>query len=236
MTKPLYLENAYQKEFDATITSIQNNDLELDQTLFYPESGGQLGDKGTLTHNGKSYQVLSCKKEQGKIIHHLESTEGLKINEKIHGILDWPWRYKMMRMHTAAHVLSSIINKETNALITGNQLGQDKSRVDFDLEKFDREQLGSYIGKANTALEKGAEVSAYTISRKEAESISNLCKLAKGLPLAIQDIRILKIGDIDEQPDGGTHVKNTREIGKLIFLSVDNKGASRRRIYFGLED
>jgi Ser-tRNA(Ala) deacylase AlaX len=79
-------------------------------------------------------------------------------------------------------------------------------------------------------------VSAYTISRKEAESIQNLCKLAKGLPPAIQDIRILRIGNIDEQPDGGTHVKNTKEIGKLVFISVDNKGASRRRIYFGLEN
>jgi Ser-tRNA(Ala) deacylase AlaX len=236
MTKLLYLENAYQKEFDATIISVQENKIELDQTLFYPESGGQLGDKGKLLCKGKSYQVLSCKKEQGQIFHYLNETEGLKTNEKIHGIIDWPWRYKMMRMHTAAHVLSSIINKETGALITGNQLGQDKSRVDFDLEKFDREQLESYIGKANLAIQHDQEVTAYTISRREAESIQNLCKLAKGLPPAIHDIRVLKIGEIDEQPDGGTHVKNIKEIGKLKFISVDNKGTSRRRIYFALED
>ncbi len=235
MTKLLYLEDAYAKEFDAIITSIQDNELELDQTLFYPESGGQLGDKGEISCNGKDYQILSCKKEQGKIIHHLNSADGLQVGDKIHGIINWPWRYKMMRMHTAAHILSSIINKETGALITGNQLGQDKSRVDFDLEKFDREQLESYIGKANAQLEKGQEITSHVISRQEAESNPSLCKLAKGLPPAIQEIRILKIRDIDEQPDAGTHVKNTKEIGKLRFISVENKGASRRRIYFGLE-
>jgi Ser-tRNA(Ala) deacylase AlaX len=237
MTKPLYLDDAYAKEFDAKITSIENNKIELDQTLFYPESGGQLGDKGILIdkETNKEYQC-TCKKEQGRILHHLNSAEGLKIGAHIHGIIDWPPRYKMMRMHTAAHVLSSIINKETGALITGNQLGQDKSRIDFDLEKFDREQLESFIGKANQEIEKGAEASAYTISRQEAESKPELCKLAKGLPPSIQEIRILKIGYIDEQPDGGTHVKNTREIGKLAFVSVENKGASRRRIYFSLED
>jgi Ser-tRNA(Ala) deacylase AlaX len=158
MTKLIYLENAYQKEFDATITSIQNNDLELDQTLFYPESGGQLGEKGELLCNGKSYQVLSCKKEQGKMIHHMNTTEGLTIQDKVHGILDWSQRYIMMRMHTAAHVLSSIINKETGALITGNQLGYDKSRIDFDLEKFDREQLESYIGLCLHYLKKRSRI------------------------------------------------------------------------------
>lgn len=140
-----------------------------------------------------------------------------------------------MRMHTAAHVLSAIINQKTQALITGNQLGLDKSRIDFDLEQFDREKMHSFIDLANEAITKGGEVSAYIISRQEAESRENLCKLAKGLPPAIQEIRILKISDIDEQPDGGTHVKNIKEIGKLIYLDVENKGAKRRRIYFTLE-
>ncbi len=237
MTKPLYLEDSYAKEFDAKITSIEGNKIELDQTLFYPESGGQLGDKGIIIYKeGKEYQV-SCKKEQGKILHYISpDINGLKVGTQVHGIIDWNFRYKMMRMHTAAHVLSSIINKETGALITGNQLGSERSRIDFDLEKFDREQLESFIGKANKEIEKGAEVSAYAISRQEAESTPNLCKLAKGLPPSIQEIRILKINNIDEQPDGGTHVKNTKEIGKLLFVSVENKGASRRRIYFSLEN
>lgn len=238
-TKLLYLENSYLKEFDATITSIQEKKVELDQTAFYPESGGQLGDKGAIVCNNHKYQVLNTKKEQGKAIHYLNSSDSLdelRVGDKVHCILDWPFRYKMMRMHTAAHIISGIINKEAQALITGNQLGQEKSRIDYDLEKFDREQMKVFIEKADKIAQTGMEVTSYTITRQEAESKPWLCKLAKGLPPAIQEIRILKIGDVDEQPDGGTHVKNTSEIGKIVYLDVENKGATRRRVYFTLEN
>jgi Ser-tRNA(Ala) deacylase AlaX len=233
-TKLLYLEDSYLKEWRAKIISIFNNEIELDQTAFYPESGGQLSDKGILVYNGKDYQILSVKKGQGKIVHHLHSADGLRLGYQVTCSLDWPLRYMMMRMHTAAHILSAIIHKETQALITGNQLGLDKTRIDFDLEDFDRDLMQSFIEKANQEILKDHEISSFTISRKEAEA-SKFCKLAKGLPPQIQDIRIIKIGELDEQADGGTHVKNTKEVGKLVFLSADNKGAKRRRVYFTLE-
>ena len=237
-TQVLYLEDSYLKEWDAEIIEfIENNEKHviLDKTAFYPLGGGQPNDEGSITINSEKYKVLDVKRADGKIVHEIDH-EGIKIGDKVHCILDWERRYNLMRMHTAAHVLSAVINQQTQALITGNQLGLDKSRIDFDLEKFDRDQMHTFIEMANQAIAKGGEITAHTISRQEAESRENLCKLAKGLPPAIQEIRILKIKDIDEQPDGGTHVKDIKEIGKLVFLDVENKGAKRRRIYFTLEN
>jgi Ser-tRNA(Ala) deacylase AlaX len=237
-TQILYLEDSYLKEWDAEIIEFaENNEKQiiLDKTAFYPLGGGQPNDEGKIVVGTEEYKVLNVKKTDGKIVHELDH-EGLKIGDKVHCILDWERRYKLMRMHTAAHILSAIINQQVQALITGNQLGLDKSRIDFDLETFDKEKMKSFVEIANQAITKGGEVTAYTISRQEAESKPNLCKLAKGLPPFIQEIRILKIAEIDEQPDGGTHVKDIKEIGKLVFLDVENKGAKRRRIYFTLEN
>jgi len=233
--EPIYLEDSYIKEFDAIITAVQDNRIELNRTAFYPESGGQLGDKGILIINGKKHNVMNTKKEQGRIFHYLEFIDNLKVNDKVKGIIDWNLRYKMMRMHTAAHILSAIINKETKAMITGNQLGYEKSRIDFDLENFDKEMFKIFIEKANEEIIKEQEVVSYIISRKDAEKKPELCRLAKGLPESIQEIRIVKIGNIDEQADGGTHVKNTREIGKIILVGMENKGKNNRRIYFSVE-
>lgn len=238
-TQVLYLEDSYLKEWDAEVIGLLENNpkqIILNKTAFYPLGGGQPNDEGGIIVGSEKIKVINVKKAEGKIIHELEKDVAIKAGDKIHCLLDWQRRYKLMRMHTAAHVLSAIINQQTQALITGNQLGLDKSRIDFDLEQFDREKMHSFIDLANEAIAKGGEVSAYTISRQEAESRENLCKLAKGLPPAIQEIRILKIADIDEQPDGGTHVKDIKEIGKLIYLDVENKGAKRRRIYFTLEN
>lgn len=239
-THMLYLEDSYLREWDAKVIElIENNEklVVLDKTAFYPLGGGQPNDEGRITMISGKYKVINVKKTDGKIAHEILPEAGsinLKIGGEVHCILDWERRYKLMRMHTAAHILSAVINKQTQALITGNQLGLDKSRIDFDLERFDREQMHAFIEMANQTIVKGGEVTAYTISRQEAESRENLCKLAKGLPPAIQEIRILKISNIDEQPDGGTHVKDIKEIGNIIFLDVENKGAKRRRIYFTL--
>ena len=230
----LYLKDSYKKEFEAKVIEAFDNKVILNETYFYASGGGQPSDKGIIIHNNKEYQVLDVKKEDEKMILTMDQ-EGLKVNDLIKCKIDWNRKYKLMRMHTAAHVISSIVHKETNAMITGNQLDEEKSRIDFSLEDFKKESFEKYIEKANEEIKNDHKTTIYTISKEEAEKIEDLSKLAKGLPPHLKDIRIVKIGSIDEQADGGTHVASTKEIGKIKLLSIENKGKSNRRMYFTLE-
>lgn len=236
MTNALYLEDAYMQEFDATVESVKDNKyIVLDQTAFYPSSGGQLNDTGKFIKDGEEFNVVYAAKF-GDIISHEVDKPGLQPGDKVKGIINWERRYKLMRSHTAAHVLSAIFHKEIQALITGNQLDLDKSRIDFDLENFDREKINDYIAKANELIEKDLPVISYSISREEALQKPEIARLAKGLPPAITEIRIVAIGDFDEQADGGTHVKSLKEIGPLEILKCENKGKNNRRVYFKLKE
>ncbi len=231
----LYLEDSYKREIETTVKDVQENFVVLEDTIFYPSSGGQLNDLGKIFFNNQEYNVINVIKKDNIIFHELDKQE-LKKGDLVKGVIDWNRRYQMMKSHTAAHILSSVFNKRAGALITGNQLGLDKIRIDFSLENFDKEKIINYLEEANNLIKTNQEISCFNLSRKEVESKPELIKLAKGLLEGIEVIRILKIGDIDEQPDGGTHVKNTSEIGELEFIRCDNKGKNNRRVYFKLKE
>ena len=156
--------------------------------------------------------------------------------EKVKGIIDWERRYTLMRMHTAAHILSAVFHREAGALITGNQLNMDKSRIDFSLENFDRGKIDMYARMANNIMKREIEVKGYFLEREEAMKIPGIVKLAKALPPTIKELRILEIVDIDTQADGGTHVKNTSEVGEIEIIKADNKGRNNRRVYYKLKE
>lgn len=229
----LYLKDSYQKEFTAKVISVEGSFVYLNQTCFYPNSGGQLNDIGSLYKGKEEFNVLFTTKMSGKIAHQIDK-QGLKINDEAKGYINWQRRYTLMRMHTAAHVLSAIFAKEANALITGNQLDMEKSRIDFDLENFDRERINDYFNKANELIQKDLKVKVYEMSREEVGKNPEMVKLAKGLPPMINMLRIVEIDKFDRQPDGGTHVKSLKEVGKINFLKAENKGRSNRRVYFNL--
>lgn len=231
----LYLEDSYKREIETTVKDVQENFVVLEDTIFYPSSGGQLNDLGKIFLNNQEYNVINVIKKDNIIFHELDKQE-LKKGDLVKGVIDWNRRYQMMKSHTAAHILSSVFNKRAGALITGNQLGLDKIRIDFSLENFDKEKIINYLEEANNLIKTNQEISCFNLSRKEVESKPELIKLAKGLLEGIEVIRILKIGDIDEQPDGGTHVKNTSEVGELEFIRCDNKGKNNRRVYFKLKE
>jgi len=222
MTKRLYWEDMYLREFDAEVASADGNRLVLDQTAFNPRGGGLVSDTGSL---GDS-RVSEVVKEREEIFHVLESPGELKPGEKVHGVLDWDKRFKIMRMHTTAHILSSVVNGETGALITGNQISPDESRVDFNLDDFDRTKMNYYIDKVNEAVGRELEVKTYFMKRKEALANPGFVKLANAMPPSVDVLRIVQIGDVDTQADGGVHVGNTREIGKVVGLKAENKGLS----------
>jgi len=232
MTELLYLQDSYLKEFDAKIVNvIDEKKIVLEKTAFYPQGGGQPTDFGKLIKDGKEYNVVAVKKEPSIIYHEVDQA-GLQIGDIVHGIIDWQRRYKLMRMHTTAHMLAAIFHKDAGALITGNQLDIEKSRIDFSLENFDRNIINQYVAKANQLASSGIEITTFFLPREEALKIPGMVKLAGTLPPVVTELRIVKIGDVDEQCDGGTHVKNTKEIGEIKILSAENKGKTNRRIYF----
>ena len=236
MTELIYLRDSYLQDFEATITAIQGRNVVLNKTAFYPEGGGQPDDRGKLVRlsDKKVFQVLAVKKLGPQVLHNVDS-DGLNVGDNIHGWLDWERRHKLMRMHTASHVLSAVINKETNALITGNQLNIDKSRVDFSSESDVKERLKEFEQKTNEILAKEIEVETKFLPYKEAMKIPSVVKLAHVLPPNIPELRIVAIGDVDVQADGGTQVKNTKECGKIEITEFENKGKARKRIYFILK-
>jgi misacylated tRNA(Ala) deacylase len=226
------LKDSYLKECVAKAVEANGKEIVFDRTVFYPVGGGLPCDSGKIECGGKNFVVNEVRKKEGKIVHVL-SEEGISVGEECIMKIDWSKRYAVMRMHTAAHVLGGTMF-EHGALITGNQIGAEESRIDFSLEEFDRQKLDGVVAEANEKLAKNAEVKIYELPREEAFKIPGIVKLAAVLPPSIPVLRIVEIGDIDIQADGGVHVKNTRECGAIATTKFENKGAKNRRIYFKL--
>ncbi len=235
MTKALFLIDSYLKETQAKVVSVKDGKyVILDQTIFYPKGGGQLCDIGRIIKEAEIYKVVYVGKFSGEISHEVDHA-GLQAGDKVTCVLNWDRRYRLMRSHTAAHVLASLLNKETGALITGNQLEEDHVRFDFSLEKFDRELLEKYLEKANKLFGTDVAVKWYELPREEAMKISGIVKMASAFPPDLPVLRIVEIAGVDKQADGGTHVRNLEEIGKIELIKTENKGKNNRRIYFRLK-
>jgi len=235
MSGALYLDDSYLKECEAAVVSVDGKEVVLDRTIFYPRGGGQPADTGKLVSaTGSEFRVVNVVKKDGKIVHELESAAPFSAGERVRCVLDWERRYKLMRMHTAAHALAAIMHRELGVLITGNQLEEEKTRFDFSMESFDRSTFEGVVKKANEALGSGAELKTYSLPREEAMKIPGVVKLAGALPPSITELRIVEIPGLDVQADGGTHVRNLLEVGRIEILKLENKGRENRRIYFTL--
>jgi len=234
MTRALYLEDSYLKECDATVVSVKDGRyVILDQTIFYPKGGGQPWDTGKIIKGDEVYSVVYVGKFSGEVSHEVDKT-GLKEGDKVRCVLNWERRYKLMRSHTSAHVFASLLCNGTGALVTGNQIEEDQIRFDFSLEKFEREVLNEYIDKANELFRKDILLKWYDLPREEALKIPGVIKMAEAFPPDVPSLRIVEIVDVDKQADGGTHVKNLREVGEIKLLKAENKGKNNRRVYYSL--
>ncbi|MCH8945622.1 MAG: alanyl-tRNA editing protein [Nanoarchaeota archaeon] len=233
----LYLTDSYLKEFTSTVEEVNDEKfIVLNQTAFYPAGGGQPHDEGIMVNErGEEFKVVYVGKFSGKISHEVDK-KGLKVGDKVECKINWDRRYKLMKTHTATHILSEVFYQGSRAIITGGQMGLDRSRMDFSLENYDLEKIKAYIGEANKIIEKDLSISIEFLPKEEAMKLPKLSKLAKGISEELKEVRIVSIGDFDIQADGGTHVKSTREIGKIEFLKCDNKGKNNRRIYYKLSD
>ena len=235
MTELLCLKDSYLKEFKAIITSISENKVSLDKTAFYPTGGGQPSDTGKVIANGKEFGVVAVKKENGVVWHSLNSSKGLSVGTNVRGKIDWDRRYNIMRMHTSAHVLAAVLYNQTGKLITGNQIDFPLSRMDFNVEtSFDEDSAKKLQETVNNELKKNHEVKVSFMPREDAIKKPELVRLKDLLPPSLKEWRIVQIGSIDLQADGGTHVKNTSEIGEIKIVKTQNKGANNKRIYWEL--
>lgn len=229
----LFNSDPYLKHCEAKILDIRDGSLVLDRTIFYPLGGGQPGDTGTLNIDGSSICVIDTVKgrDHNEILHISKThfSEDL-IGKNIQCNIDWDRRYKMMKMHTCLHILCSLID----APITGAQLNEKKGRIDFNVDPslLNKQRIEKDL---NQLIEDGYPTETKEISEKELRENSKLVRTMMVHPPIINNkVRILQIGNsnkvVDVQPCGGTHVKNTSEIGKVIIKKIENKGKQNRRV------
>ena len=224
------MNDSYIKEFKAVVESVKDDKfVVLDKTAFYPSGGGQPHDTGVMICNGEEYPVVYVGKFSGQISHEVAKS-GLKSGDKVIGKINWDRRYKFMRMHTAAHLVSSIFHNKLGALITGNQIDEDKTRIDFSMENFDRQKIIQYINQANEIIRQDSPVKIYFLPKEDAMKIPGVVKLAGALPPDVSTLRIIEIPGVDLQADGGTHVKSLAEIGTIEFVKAENKGKDNARV------
>ena len=228
MTRKLYWEQPYEQDFAAKVVASDGTRVEVDQTLFYPRGGGVSCDTGALG----GIKVVETSKEGDKILHIIGSPAGFTIGQTITGRIDWDRRHRLMRMHTAGHLLSALFYSGAKCLITGNQIDVEKSRMDFSLEVFDRSQIEGFVKEANKLITDDAPVKSYFLERNEALKIPDMVKLAEAAPPVEPQLRIVEIAGIDRQADGGLHVAHLSEIGRIQLLRLENKGKTNRRLYY----
>lgn len=236
-TKPLYLYDSYLREFEARIEQATGNQIILDQTAFHPLTGGVACDTGYLTKGDVKYKVtrVEISKETKDIIHTLEKEADLNQGDLVKGILDWERRYRLMRLHTAAHLIAAIMYSDYNALITGGQVDFEHAKLDFNLPRTDREIFEAAVEKATKEASRGVPLKIYFLARDEALKMPGVVKLAEKMPPQEKELRIVEIPGIDIQADGGPGVKNTSEIGEIRLLKIENKGKNQRRVYFNVK-
>ena len=229
MTDELFRDDAYLKSCTAVVTVAVDGGIQLDRTVFYPNGGGQPGDSGILrTKMGSELQIIdTLKDEDGKIVHVLaeDASTSPEVGDEVTLELNWERRHQLMRMHTCMHILSALVDGG----ITGCQAGVDKSRVDFNLpESPDKEKLEKEI---NRIIAENHQVNSSWISDDELDSNPELVRsLSVSPPRGTGRVRVINIDGVDLQPCGGTHVKNTGEIGPIRVGKIENKGKQNRRI------
>lgn len=232
MVEELFRQDAYLKEAQATVTALDERGVRLDRSIFYPTGGGQPGDTGVLRwDSGEAKIVDSVKADGGDVLHVLApDAPRPALGTTVHSALDWERRYLHMRMHTAMHVMSSLIKGN----VTGGQVGADKSRLDFNLEGDvpSKEWVTEEINKL-IALDR--PVTPQWITDEELASRPELVKtMSVRPPVGAGRVRLLSIEGIDLQACGGTHVARTGEIGRVECTKIENKGKMNRRFIIAL--
>ena len=234
MTEKVFYQDSYLKTLHSEVVEIVEGGLILAATIFYPQGGGQPGDTGRLTIGDREYRVSDTRyaEDRRRIVHLIDAADLDDINpgDPVDMEIDWQRRHRLMRMHTSMHLICSLIDAQA----TGGAVGETESRIDFDLQgqTVDREQLTADL---NRLVEQGLPVSIGSITDEELDSNPGLVRTMSVQPPRGQGtVRTISIENTDYQPCGGTHVRNTAEIGELVVTGLKNKGKQNKRISLAL--
>jgi misacylated tRNA(Ala) deacylase len=235
-TEPLFLRDAYLPEMDATVVAVDdgNRRISLDRTVFYPTGGGQPHDTGVLAGQA----VLDVRKEGDEIWHTLEDSGPLPaVGDAVHGQIDWGRRHALMRTHTALHVLCGVIWNEWGKAVTGGNMEPLAARMDFEFDPLP-EGFGSTVeARVNAELAAARPIEVAFLPREAALADADLIRTKVNLiPESVTEVRVVDIVGLDKQADGGTHVRSTDEVGRVVVLKTESKGKANKRIRLQVED
>ncbi len=240
MTELLYQTDSYLKEFPATVTATypEQHAVALDRTAFYPGGGGQPYDTGRLVVDGQTARVLKVKRQGSDVLHFLEPEFPLPaVGQSVTGKLDWDRRYQLMRTHTAMHILCGVVFRDYGAQVTGGNMDPLKGRMDFEFETMQQELVAEIEDAINAEVDNALPLDVEILPREEAFQIPDLIRTKINLlPEGIKEVRVVQIKDLDLQADGGTHVANTSEVGRIKIADYKSKGKINKRIYVQLEE
>ena len=230
MTDILCYADSYMREFDATVTGVTPKGVVLDRTAFYPGGGGQPSDTGELIAGPDSYAVKKLSRVDGRIVHELGG-ESLPEGTEVRGRIDWERRYQLMRTHTALHILCGVVWRDYGAQVTGGDMKPLSARMDFELEQMSADFAVEMEARVNAEIEAARDVEVGSLSREEAFANPDLIRTKINLlPPAVQEVRTVDIVGLDLQADGGTHVANTSEVGRVRVVGHESKGRINKRL------
>jgi misacylated tRNA(Ala) deacylase len=235
MTELLYQTDSYLREFTAAVTAIdtEQNGFLLDRTAFYPGGGGQPHDLGHIVAAGKTYTIVKI--GRGNV--HIIEGDLPAVGETVQGVLDWNRRYKLMRTHTAMHILCGTVWRDYGASVTGGNMEPLQGRMDFEFERLQKELVGEIESRINAEVDAARDLRVKILPRDEAFQIPDLIRTKINLlPPGIPDVRTVEIVGLDLQADGGTHVANTREVGRIRITDYKSKGGINKRLYVELDE
>jgi misacylated tRNA(Ala) deacylase len=236
--------DAYARSVEATVRHVDAGDgtlVVLDRTVFYPGGGGQPSDRGSLLRaaDGRTWIVRAARKIDGEIVHELEPGDGEPpaVGDALRVDLDWARRHALMRTHTALHALCGVVWRDYRASVTGGNMEPGSGRMDFEFETMSGDLVGAIEAAVNEELVAARDVRVAVLPREEAFAIPDLIRAKVNLlPPGIERIRTIEIVGLDLQADGGTHVANTRDVGRIRVTGYESKGKINKRIRIALED
>jgi misacylated tRNA(Ala) deacylase len=230
MTEILCYADSYLKEFVATVTDTTAKGVVLDRTAFYPGGGGQPADSGLLSAGDDVYQVKKLSRSDGKLVHEIDG-DMPPIGTQVHGVLDWGRRHQLMRTHTALHILCGVVWRDYGAKVTGGNMQPGYARMDFELENMSSDFAEKVEELINREVEASRDIVIGNYPRDEAFKIPDLIRTKINLlPAGIKEVRTIDITGLDMQADGGTHVANTTEVGRIRVVGHESKGRINKRL------
>lgn len=234
MTELIYQTESYVREFEARVVALdaEQNGVLLDRTAFYPGGGGQPHDTGRLIVGETVYPVIRV--ARGNV--HIIDGQLPDVGAAVRGVLDWERRYSLMRIHTAMHILCGVVWRDYGASVTGGNMEPLSGRMDFEFERLDQALVSEIEARVNVEVAAARAVRVNILPREQAFQIPDLIRTRINLlPEGIAEVRTVEIVGLDLQADGGTHVANTREVGRIRIPEYKNKGGINKRLYVELE-